>query len=193
MDLGSVEAKVVPQASRAETARCFRQTVISRSRPALTPPPARSPAPPLPVEHKYRVLAPGGYSIVASEVNLSQRAGCSLSLFALQRDASRLKPLFTLLLVIDLSRSHPVLTPPPTLRPAPARRISRVGPKVTNKIERPASRYISNQLGSRRACGAGSTTAVRRSRNTHRLHPLELSLEAKAQVLECSTPLGCWA
>ena len=43
------------------------QTVISRSRPALTPPPARSPAPPLPVEHKYRVLAPGGYSIVASE------------------------------------------------------------------------------------------------------------------------------
>ena len=45
---------------------------LSRSRPALTPP-ARSPAPPLPVEHKYRVLAPGGYSIVASEVNLSQR------------------------------------------------------------------------------------------------------------------------
>ena len=43
------------------------QSVISRSRPALTPPPARSPAPPLPVEHKYRVLAPGGYSIVASE------------------------------------------------------------------------------------------------------------------------------
>ena len=33
------------------------QSVISRSRPALTPPPARSPAPPLPVEHKYRVLA----------------------------------------------------------------------------------------------------------------------------------------
>ena len=28
---------------------------VSRSRPALTPPPARSPAPPLPVEHKYRV------------------------------------------------------------------------------------------------------------------------------------------
>ena len=28
---------------------------------------------------KYRVLAPGGYSIVASEVNLSQRTGCSLS------------------------------------------------------------------------------------------------------------------
>ena len=55
-------------------------TVISRSRPALTPPPARSPAPPLPVKQKYRVLAPGGYSIVASEVNLSQRTGCSLSL-----------------------------------------------------------------------------------------------------------------
>ena len=35
------------------------QSVISRSRPALTPPPARSPAPPLPVGHKYRVLAPG--------------------------------------------------------------------------------------------------------------------------------------
>ena len=50
---------------------------------ARTPPPARSPAPPLPVEHKYRVLAPGGYSIVASEVNLSQRTGCSLPLFAL--------------------------------------------------------------------------------------------------------------
>jgi hypothetical protein len=45
--------------------------------------PARSPAPPLPVEHKYRVLAPGGYSIVASEVSLSQRTGCSLPLFAL--------------------------------------------------------------------------------------------------------------
>ena len=29
------------------------------------------------------VLALGGYSIVASEVNLSQRTGCSLSLFAL--------------------------------------------------------------------------------------------------------------
>ena len=29
-----------------------------------------------PGQHKYRVLAPGGYSIVASEVNLSQRAGC---------------------------------------------------------------------------------------------------------------------
>ena len=43
------------------------QSVISRSRAALTPPPARSPAPPLPVKHKYRVLAPGGgYSIVAS-------------------------------------------------------------------------------------------------------------------------------
>ena len=37
----------------------------------------------LPVEHKYRVLAPGGYSIVASEVSLSQRTGCSLPLFAL--------------------------------------------------------------------------------------------------------------
>ena len=59
------------------------QSVISRSRPALTPPPARSPAPPLPVGHKYRVLAPGGYSIVASEVSLSQRTGCSLPLFAL--------------------------------------------------------------------------------------------------------------
>ena len=39
------------------------QSVISRSRPALTPPPPRSPAPPLPVNHKYRVLAPGGYSL----------------------------------------------------------------------------------------------------------------------------------
>ena len=45
--------------------RCLRnrdsvsQSVISRSLPALTPP-ARSLAPPLPVEHKYRVLAPGG-------------------------------------------------------------------------------------------------------------------------------------
>ena len=35
------------------------------------------------VEHKYRVLAPGGYSLVASEVRLSQRTGCSLPLFAL--------------------------------------------------------------------------------------------------------------
>ena len=59
------------------------QSVISRSRPALTPPPARSPAPPLPVKHKYRVLAPWGYSIVASEVNLSQRTGCSLPLSGL--------------------------------------------------------------------------------------------------------------
>ena len=32
---------------------------------------------------EIRVLAPGGYSIVASEVNLSQRTGCSLPLFAL--------------------------------------------------------------------------------------------------------------
>ena len=36
---------------------------FSRTRPALTHPPAHSPAPPLPVEHKYRVLASGGYSI----------------------------------------------------------------------------------------------------------------------------------
>ena len=39
------------------------QSVISRSHPALTPPPALNPAPPLPFNHKYRVLAPGGYSI----------------------------------------------------------------------------------------------------------------------------------
>ena len=49
------------------TSQSVSQSVISRSRPALTPPPARSPAPPLPVEHKYRVLAPGGYSIVTSQ------------------------------------------------------------------------------------------------------------------------------
>ena len=30
-------------------------------RPALTPPTALDPAPPLPFNHKYRVLAPGGY------------------------------------------------------------------------------------------------------------------------------------
>ena len=53
------------------------QSVISRSHPALTTPPALNPAPPLPYNHKYRVLAPGGYSIVASEVSLSQRTdGC---------------------------------------------------------------------------------------------------------------------
>ena len=51
------------------------QSVISRSRPALTPPPAHSPAPPLPVSHKYRVAstrsAPGATQLsdVASEVN----------------------------------------------------------------------------------------------------------------------------
>ena len=62
-----------------------RQSVISRSHPALTPPPALNPAPPLPFNHKYRVhvLAPGGYSIVASEVSLSQRTGGSLSLWGL--------------------------------------------------------------------------------------------------------------
>ena len=48
-----------------------QSAVISRSHPALTPPPSLRPAPPLPVKHKYRVLAPGGYSIIASEVILS--------------------------------------------------------------------------------------------------------------------------
>ena len=47
------------------------QSVNSQSHPALTPPPALRPAPLLPFKHKYRVFAPGGYSIVASEVNLS--------------------------------------------------------------------------------------------------------------------------
>ena len=57
------------------------QSVISRSHPALTTPPALNPAPPLPYNHKYRVLAPGGYSIVASEVSLSQRTdGCEVRL-----------------------------------------------------------------------------------------------------------------
>ena len=55
------------------------QSVISRSRPALTPPPARSPAPPLPVEHKYRVLAPGGYSM--SRVSFSLCPGSPRCLF----------------------------------------------------------------------------------------------------------------
>ena len=57
------------------------QSVISRSHPALTTPPALNPAPPLPYNHKYEVLAPGGYSIVASEVSLSQRTdGCEVRL-----------------------------------------------------------------------------------------------------------------
>ena len=34
-----------------------QSAVISRSHPALTPPPSLRPAPPLPVKHKYRVLA----------------------------------------------------------------------------------------------------------------------------------------
>ena len=59
------------QPSQFSSVQSVSQSVISRSRPALTPPPARSPAPPLPVEHKYRVLAPGGYSIVASSVQFS--------------------------------------------------------------------------------------------------------------------------
>ena len=62
--------------------------LFQRSHPALTPPPALNPAPPLPFNHKAvvdRVLAPGGYSIVASEVSLSQRTGGSLSLFTLYR------------------------------------------------------------------------------------------------------------
>ena len=42
--------------SQVKSSQSVSQSVISRSRPALTPPPARSPAPPLPVEHKYRVL-----------------------------------------------------------------------------------------------------------------------------------------
>ena len=59
--------------------------VLPRAQPA---PPALNPArgSALPFNHKYRedvrVLAPGGYSIVASEVSLSQRTGGSLSLFA---------------------------------------------------------------------------------------------------------------
>ena len=41
--------------SQVKSSQSVSQSVISRSRPALTPPPARSPAPPLPVEHKYEV------------------------------------------------------------------------------------------------------------------------------------------
>ena len=50
-----------------------QSAVISRSHPALTPPPSLRPAPPLPVKHKYRVLAPGGYfySIIASDRSFS--------------------------------------------------------------------------------------------------------------------------
>ena len=78
-----IKHKSQPRTGHTREPDSVSQSVISRSRPALTPPPARSPAPPLPVKHKYRVLAPGGYSIVASpsEVNLSQRTGCSLPLF----------------------------------------------------------------------------------------------------------------
>ena len=64
---------------------------LSRSHPALTPPPALNPAPPLPFNHKYRVLAPGvpgGYSIVASEVSLSQRTGGSLSMIKSRRNSN---------------------------------------------------------------------------------------------------------
>ena len=46
----------------------------SQSHPALTPPPALRPAPLLPFKHKYRVFAPGGYSIVASEVRIQKRS-----------------------------------------------------------------------------------------------------------------------
>ena len=86
-------------ASGALLSQSVSQSVISRSYPALTPPPALSPAPPLPFNHKYRVLtrnrvlappgARGRYSMSIdcgasrSEVILSQRTGCSLSLFAL--------------------------------------------------------------------------------------------------------------
>ena len=50
------------------------QSVNSQSHPALTPPPALRPAPLLPFKHKYRVFAPGGYSIVASEVRIQKRS-----------------------------------------------------------------------------------------------------------------------
>ena len=54
-----------------------RESVISRSHPALTPPPALNPAPPLPFNHKYRVhvLAPG----VPGATQLSQVRSVSSS------------------------------------------------------------------------------------------------------------------
>ena len=84
----SQESVICEQDTSEATVRgwgtCMGTCKFSRSHPALTPPPALNPAPPLPFNHKYRVLAPGGYSIVASEVCLSQRTGGSqLSLFAL--------------------------------------------------------------------------------------------------------------
>ena len=42
-------AAEVPRSDAGRWAQSVSQSVISRSRPALAPPPARSPAPPLPV------------------------------------------------------------------------------------------------------------------------------------------------
>ena len=49
--------------------------LISRSRPALTPPPSLRPAPPLPVKHKYRVAsdaAPGQPQVPSTLAQFSQ-------------------------------------------------------------------------------------------------------------------------
>ena len=51
-----------------DTSEGVGNSKFSRSHPALTPPPALNPAPPLPFNHKYRVLAPGGYSTAAAQV-----------------------------------------------------------------------------------------------------------------------------
>ena len=45
-------------AAHPPVSRSVSYLLISRSHPALTPPPALNPAPPLPFNHKYRVLAP---------------------------------------------------------------------------------------------------------------------------------------
>ena len=68
-----------------DRARLWAHLAPNALHPALIPPPALDPAPPLPFNHKYlnkyRVHAPGGCSIVASEVSLShglsQRTGGS--------------------------------------------------------------------------------------------------------------------
>ena len=71
-------------------------TLVSRSRPALTPPPALNPAPPLPFYHKYPVLAPGGYSITQMYIFQIPRQQFLFtllhSLFITQRAPHRAEP-----------------------------------------------------------------------------------------------------
>ena len=89
IDLHFMRSRVIPESSSL-VYTCIRRIPppssslrtghrLSAPPPALSPvPPARSPAPPLPVGHKYRVLAPGGYSIQDKTTAREMRGGAHL-------------------------------------------------------------------------------------------------------------------